>query len=63
VIRELAQEGRTMIMVTHEMRFAREVSSKVVYLHQGRIEEQGSPEQLFNAPQSTNLRRLLATQH
>jgi ABC-type histidine transport system ATPase subunit len=52
-----------MIMVTHEMRFAREVSSKVVYLHQGRIEEQGSPEQLFNAPQSTNLRRLLATQH
>ncbi|MFZ3185048.1 MAG: ATP-binding cassette domain-containing protein, partial [Pseudomonas sp.] len=63
VIRELAEEGRTMIMVTHEMRFAREVSSKVVYLHQGRIEEQGSPEQLFNAPQSTNLRRLLATQH
>ena len=63
VIRELAQEGRTMIMVTHEMRFAREVSSKVVYLHQGRIEEQGSPEQLFNAPQSTNLRRLLVTQH
>ena len=63
VIRELAQEGRTMIMVTHEMRFAREVSSKVVYLHQGRIEEQGSPEQLFNAPQSTNLRRLLVAQH
>ncbi|MDP3845296.1 MAG: ATP-binding cassette domain-containing protein [Pseudomonas sp.] len=63
VIRELAEEGRTMIMVTHEMRFAREVSSKVVYLHQGRIEEQGSPEQLFNAPQSTHLRRLLATQH
>lgn len=63
VIRELAQEGRTMIMVTHEMRFAREVSSKVVYLHQGRIEEQGSPEQLFNTPQSSNLRRLLATQY
>ncbi len=63
VIRELAKEGRTMIMVTHEMRFAREVSSKVVYLHQGRIEEQGSPEQLFNSPQSSNLRRLLATQH
>ena len=63
VIRELAEEGRTMIMVTHEMRFAREVSSKVVYLHQGRIEEQGSPEQLFNAPQSDNLRRLLASQY
>jgi ABC-type histidine transport system ATPase subunit len=63
VIRELAEEGRTMIMVTHEMRFAREVSSKLVYLHQGRIEEQGSPEQLFNAPQSDNLRRLLASQY
>jgi ABC-type histidine transport system ATPase subunit len=63
VIRELAEEGRTMIMVTHEMRFAREVSSKVVYLHQGCIEEQGSPEQLFNAPQSDNLRRLLASQY
>jgi len=63
VIRELAEEGRTMIMVTHEMRFAREVSSRVVYLHQGRIEEQGSPEQLFNAPQSESLRRLLASQY
>jgi ABC-type histidine transport system ATPase subunit len=63
VIRELAQEGRTMIMVTHEMRFAREVSSRVVYLHQGRIEEQGSPEDIFNNPQSNNLRRLLSTQH
>ena len=63
VIRELGEEGRTMIMVTHEMRFAREVSSRVVYLHQGRIEEQGTPEQLFGDPQSANLRRLLATQH
>ena len=62
VIRELAEEGRTMIMVTHEMRFAREVSSKIVYLHQGRIEEQGPPDELFNNPQSCNLRRLLATQ-
>lgn len=63
VIRELGEEGRTMIMVTHEMRFAREVSSRVIYLHQGRIEEQGPPEQLFGDPQSANLRRLLATQH
>ena len=63
VIRELGEEGRTMIMVTHEMRFAREVSSRVVYLHQGRIEEQGPPEQLFDNPQSPNLRRLLAAQH
>lgn len=63
VIRELAQEGRTMIMVTHEMRFARDVSSQVVYLHQGRIEEQGPPEQLFNNPQSEHLQRFLSTQY
>ncbi|WP_028469496.1 ABC transporter ATP-binding protein [Neptunomonas japonica] len=63
VIRELAEEGRTMIMVTHEMRFARDVSSHVVYLHQGKIEEQGPPEQLFNAPQSEHLQRFLSTQY
>ena len=63
VVKQLASEGMTLIMVTHEMRFAREVSSRVVYLHQGLIEEQGPPEQLFENPQSPNLRRLLATQH
>ncbi|GGK55864.1 ABC transporter ATP-binding protein [Amphritea balenae] len=63
VIRELAEEGRTMIMVTHEMRFARDVSSQVVYLHQGRIEEQGSPEQLFNNPRSEHLQRFLSSQY
>jgi ABC-type histidine transport system ATPase subunit len=63
VIRELAEEGRTMIMVTHEMRFARDVSSHVIYLHQGKIEEQGPPEQLFNAPQSKHLQRFLSTQY
>ena len=45
------------------MRYSHECSSKVVYLHQGHIKEQGSPEQLFNAPQSDNLRRLLASQY
>ena len=55
--------GRTMIMVTHEMRFARDVSSQVVYLHQGRIEEQGPPEQLFNNPQSEHLQRFLSPQY
>ncbi len=63
VIRELAEEGRTMIMVTHEMRFARDVSSHVIYLHQGKIEEQGPPEQLFNNPQSEHLQRFLSTQY
>ncbi|MFP3682059.1 histidine/lysine/arginine/ornithine ABC transporter ATP-binding protein, partial [Pseudomonas sp. SIMBA_041] len=43
VMRELAEEGRTMLIVTHEMRFAREVSSKVVFLHQGVVEEIGTP--------------------
>lgn len=63
VIRELADEGRTMIMVTHEMRFARDVSSQVVYLHQGRIAEQGPPEQLFSDPQSEHLQRFLSSQY
>lgn len=61
VIRELAAEGRTMIMVTHEMRFARDVSSQIVYLHQGRIAEQGPPEQLFSNPQSEQLQRFIAS--
>ncbi|NRA19509.1 MAG: amino acid ABC transporter ATP-binding protein [Oceanospirillaceae bacterium] len=61
VIRELADEGRTMILVTHEMRFAREVSSQVLFLHQGEIVEQGPPQQLFNDPQSKHLQRFLAS--
>ncbi len=52
VIRVLAEEGRTMILVTHEMSFAREVASEIVFLHKGEIEEQGTPEQVFNAPKS-----------
>jgi len=52
VIRGLADEGRTMILVTHEMRFAREVSSHVVYLHEGVVEESGTPDQVFDHPQS-----------
>ncbi len=52
VMRALTEEQRTMIIVTHEMRFAREVSSKVLYFHQGLIEEEGPPEQVFGAPKS-----------
>ncbi|MEI6098119.1 MAG: ATP-binding cassette domain-containing protein [Alphaproteobacteria bacterium] len=61
VIRGLADEGRTMILVTHEMKFAREVASHVIYLHNGVIEEEGPPDQLFGAPQSERLRQFLKT--
>lgn len=61
VIQNLASEGRTMIMVTHEMSFAREVSSQVIFLHQGRIEEQGAPAKLFRSPASERLKVFLGT--
>jgi ABC-type histidine transport system ATPase subunit len=60
VIRQLAEEGRTMLIVTHEMGFAREVSSRVVFLHQGRVEEEGSPAQVFGQPRSERCRQFLA---
>jgi octopine/nopaline transport system ATP-binding protein len=59
VIRDLAAEGRTMILVTHEMNFAHKVANHVVYLHQGRIEEEGPPETLFGAPRSDRLKQFL----
>ncbi len=52
VMKELAKEGLTMIIVTHEMGFAKEVADRVVFMDQGRIEEQGTPEQLFEHPTS-----------
>lgn len=61
VMRELADEGRTMLIVTHEMRFAREVSSKVVFLHQGRIEEIGTPKEVFDNPKSARVREFMAS--
>jgi ABC-type histidine transport system ATPase subunit len=60
VMRSVAEEGRTMVVVTHEMSFAREVSSRVVFLHQGRIEEEGAPAELFGAPHSERLRGFLS---
>lgn len=60
VMRDLADEGRTMIVVTHEMNFARDVSSHVVFLHQGRIEEEGPPEQVLVNPRSERCRRFVA---
>jgi polar amino acid transport system ATP-binding protein len=59
VIGDLAREGRTMVLVTHEMKFAREVASHVIYLYNGLVEEEGPPEQLFGAPQSERLKQFL----
>lgn len=59
VIKDLANEGMTMIIVTHEMRFAKEVSNKIVFIHDGVIGESGTPEQIFNHPQTTELQRFL----
>ena len=59
-IKDLAAEGRTMILVTHDMRLARDVSDHVVFLHQGRIEEEGHPEALFDNPQSERLQQFLS---
>ncbi|HCN64047.1 MAG TPA: ATP-binding protein [Pseudomonas sp.] len=61
VIRALAEEGRTMLMVTHEMGFARQVSSEVVFLHQGLIEEQGSPDQVFDNPVSARCKQFMSS--
>ncbi|MGB0682511.1 MAG: ABC transporter ATP-binding protein [Magnetovibrionaceae bacterium] len=61
VMRRLAEEGTTMLVVTHEMGFAREVSNKVVFLHEGRVEEEGSPDQVFQEPKSERCRAFLAS--
>ena len=60
VMQDLAREGRTMVVVTHEMGFAREVSNQLVFLHQGRVEERGNPRQVLNNPQSERLQQFLA---
>lgn len=61
VIKALADEGRTMILVTHDMKLAADVSDHVIFLHQGRIEEEGPPETLFGAPKSERLRGFLSS--
>jgi ABC-type histidine transport system ATPase subunit len=60
VIRSLAEEGRTMLLVTHEMGFCREVATRVVFLDQGLVEEEGPPAALFGAPESERLKQFLA---
>ncbi|WP_340538976.1 amino acid ABC transporter ATP-binding protein [Nocardioides sp. GXZ039] len=58
-VRALAEEGTTMVLATHEMSFARDVATKVCFLHQGRILEQGTPEQIFTAPAQERTRQFL----
>jgi len=60
VMRDLAEEGCTMVVVTHEMGFAREVSSQVLFLHDGRIEEQNTPDELFDNPKSKRCKGFLS---
>ena len=59
VIKELAREGMTMVVVTHEMGFAREVADRVIFMDSGYIAEEGSPEQIFKNPQSARLKQFL----
>ncbi|MEM6662070.1 MAG: amino acid ABC transporter ATP-binding protein [Pseudomonadota bacterium] len=61
VMKDLAAEGRTMIVVTHEMGFAREVSSRTIFLHEGRVGEEGTPEDVFNNTQTERCRAFLAS--
>ena len=63
VVESLADEGMTLLMVTHEMNFARKVSDRVVFMHAGRIHEIGSPEQIFGSPRTPELQQFLATLH
>jgi ABC-type histidine transport system ATPase subunit len=60
VMKVLAQEGRTMVVVTHEMGFARDVANHVVFLHKGLIEEEGCPKEVFANPKSERLQQFLS---
>ena len=63
VIGDLAREKRTMILVTHEMKFARDVANHIVFLHNGVIEEQGPPEAIFGSPRSERLKKFISSIH
>ncbi|WP_394888419.1 ABC transporter ATP-binding protein [Mesorhizobium sp. AaZ16] len=63
VIADLAREGRTMVLVTHEMKFARQVASHVIYLYNGLVEEEGPPEQIFGNPKSEKLKQFIRSIH
>ena len=61
VMRNLAEEGRTMLVVTHEMSFARDVSNRVMFLHQGVVEEEGDPKQVFSNPTSERFKQFISS--
>lgn len=63
VIRDLAAEGRTMVLVTHEMAFARDVASHVMFLHNGVVDEEGPPEKIFGTPDSERCRQFVHARH
>ena len=63
VVESLADEGMTLLMVTHEMSFARKVSDRVVFMHAGRIHEMGPPAELFGAPKTPELQQFLSALH
>ena len=60
LLRELADEGMTMVIVTHEMGFAREVATRVMFVDEGQIKEQNTPEELFSNPQNPRLKEFLS---
>jgi polar amino acid transport system ATP-binding protein len=61
VVESLAAEGMTLLMVTHEMGFARKVSNRVIFMHQGKVHESGTPAALFGQPQTPELRQFLSS--
>ena len=61
VVESLAEEGMTLLMVTHEMNFARKVADRVIFMHQGKVHEMGPPDQLFGAPQTPELKQFLSS--
>ncbi|RYY93391.1 MAG: amino acid ABC transporter ATP-binding protein, partial [Comamonadaceae bacterium] len=63
VVESLAVDGMTLLMVTHEMSFARKVSDRVIFMHQGRVHEMGSPAELFGSPRTPELRQFLSSLH
>jgi polar amino acid transport system ATP-binding protein len=63
LMKDLANEGMTMVVVTHEMGFAREVADKIIFMADGIIEEEGTPDDIFNHPQSPRLQQFLKCVH
>jgi polar amino acid transport system ATP-binding protein len=63
VVESLADEGMTLLMVTHEMNFARKVADRVIFMHQGRVHESGTPEAIFGTPQTPELVQFLSALH